>query len=221
MRRLALLSLALLAAVSAGGPATAAPMVANDPGRYAPRDDCIRLPGARDFRAALARVVARRDAAGLADLADPAIRLDFGGGAGRDTLRRTMSGPEGEARWQALARIMPLGCAVGEGELAMPALFAQDLGDLDPFDLFLATGARVPVYAGADGSGPPVGTLDWQLVRPLGSSDPRQPFQLVGLIGGDLRGYVASARLRSPVDYRLIASRRGGGWKLTTFVAGD
>jgi hypothetical protein len=67
----------------------------------------------------------------------------------------------------------------------------------------------------------PVGQLAWQLVKPLASFDQTQAFQQVQLVGGALTGYVATAQLRSPVDYRLTATRTSGNWRITSFIAGD
>lgn len=219
--------LALLVASLAPAASRAAAPPANPPGRYAPRDLCNRLPGAIAFRAALAAATTRRDGEALARLAAPGVELDFGGGAGRNMLRQRMRGSEGEGRWRALAQLLPLGCAVSRGELTMPWFFAQDLGDLDPFEVLLATGTRVPVYPRASITSRPVGQLSWQLVTPVAGVDPAQAFQKVKafqqvkLVGGALTGYVASGQLRSPVDYRLTAARSHGAWQITAFIAGD
>jgi hypothetical protein len=128
---------------------------------------------------------------------------------------------EGSVRWRALSRLLPLGCAASHGELTLPWFFAQDLGDLDPFNVLLATGAKVAVYPRARASVKPVGQLAWQLVKPLASFDQTQAFQQVQLVGGALTGYIATAQLRSPVDYRLTATRTSGNWRITSFIAGD
>jgi hypothetical protein len=215
------LPLLLLATCISSPTIFAATYPANTPGRYAPRNECTRLPGAPAFRDALAAAVARRDVEALARLAAPRVKLDFGGGAGRNSLRRHMRGSEGSVRWRALSRLLPLGCAASHGELTLPWFFAQDLGDLDPFNVLLATGAKVAVYPRARASVKPVGQLAWQLVKPLASFDQTQAFQQVQLVGGALTGYVATAQLRSPVDYRLTATRTSGNWRITSFIAGD
>ena len=49
---------------------------------------------------------------------------------------------------------------------------------------------------------------------------PDRPFQQVTGPGG-ARGYVATGRLRSMLDYRLLATRQGETWRITAFLAGD
>ena len=81
--RLVLLAVSLAPAASP----VAAP-VANPPGRYAPRDECARQPGAAAFRATLARAVARCDAVAISGMSTAKVELDFGGGEGRGEMRR-------------------------------------------------------------------------------------------------------------------------------------
>ena len=50
---------------------------------------------------------------------------------------------------------------------------------------------------------------------------PAKRFQQVRVSGGSGTGYIATSFLRSPVDYRLIASRSGATWRITAFIAGD
>jgi hypothetical protein len=38
---------------------------------------------------------------------------------------------------------------------------------------------------------------------------------------GGQTGYIEAAKLRSALDYRLLASRTGGALKIDAFVAGD
>jgi hypothetical protein len=42
----------------------------------------------------------------------------------------------------------------------------------------------------------------------------------VKLAGGQ-QGYIASAYVRSPLDYRIVFEKRQGRWLITTLVAGD
>lgn len=214
--------LAIAGALVLALPVHAAPVAtANPPGRYAPRDECARLPGAAAFRARLARVVARRDAAGLAAMAAPQVELDFGGGSGRALLRRRLAGREGAELWSALDKMLPLGCASSRGNITLPWFFNQDLGDLDVYSVLLVTGANVPLLEAADRNARSLGTLSWQLVEPPGNRVDGEKFVQVDVVGTRRRGYVEASRLRSPIDYRLIAERRRGVWQISAFIAGD
>jgi hypothetical protein len=187
------------------------------PGRYAPHDDCANIPGAAAFRAQLARAVETRDAAALAGLAASDIKLDFGGGAGVAELQRRLSDPEQDL-WAQLAAILPLGCAADEnGGVMIPWIAAQEFDD--PFSTVLVMGEDVPVRSAAAADAPEIGRITWDVVG-IRSMDREAAFQQVQL-PGDRTGFIATESLRSPVDYRLMASSRNGKWSITTFVRGD
>ena len=49
---------------------------------------------------------------------------------------------------------------------------------------------------------------------------PDDPFQKVETTGGET-GYIATDKLRSLIDYRLLAASRNGTWRIVSLVAGD
>jgi hypothetical protein len=188
-------------------------------GRYAPRDECGTLEGAREFRDRFAAAVRARDTDALVTLAAADIVLDFGGNGGTGELRRMLGEPDG-ALWDELAELTALGCAVNDqGGLTLPWMFEQDLGDADPYDAMLVTGEDVPVFDEADPASRRVATVSWDLVT-LASNSPGPEFTLVTAPNGQI-GFVAHDKLRSPIDYRLLASSRNGRWSITHLVAGD
>ena len=207
----------LFATLLLAPPASAA--VPETTGHFIPVETCNTLPGAAAFRTRLTAAVRRRDANALAALALPDLRLDFGDGSGTAELRRRLGGAEGGKLWRELDRILPLGCAVQQGNLVMPAVFAHDFGETDPFDVMLVTGARVPLLMAPSATSRPLRLFSWTMVEPVSADDFEQPFRQVRL--GDQVGYVDASRLRSPLDYRLVVSRAPGGWKIGAFVAGD
>ena len=210
----------------AAQPATAGFTVpANHPGAFAPREQCLSAPGARAFVATLRGAIARRDARALAELAADDVRLDFGGGSGKGELRARLSGPDGDKLWRELEQASSLGCAMRDGEMVLPWFFAQELGDVDPFDVLLVTGSAVPLYRRASDRTPPIARLNWQLVVPqgegVGEAAAKRHLRRVSVIGSQLEGYVPSGRLRSQLDHRLFATRVGSGWRISAFIAGD
>jgi len=213
----------LLALCAMASPASAGFTVPpNMPGAFAPRDECSRLPGAASLIAALRDAVARRDAKALAVLASDDVMLDYGGGAGKAELLKRLSGREGRTLWRELDAVLALGCARFEdGDIVMPWIFAQDLGDVDPYEAMLATGADVPLFRKPGLKGAPIARLNWQMVvNQPGVKTPKGVMR-VSVIGSPLEGYAPAARLRSVIGYRLIAARKNGAWKISAFIAGD
>lgn len=188
-------------------------------GKWAPRDTCAEVEGAAAFRQRLAAAVHARDDEALVALAAEDIRLDFGGGAGKQELRERLDdGALG--LWEELRTLISLGCSANEqGGITIPWYFDQNLGGVDPFETMIVTGENVPVHERALATSRRVASVSWDLVTltaPL--TDTR--YQRVELSDGRT-GYIATGQLRSLIDYRLIASSRNGRWRITSFVAGD
>lgn len=188
-------------------------------GEFAPSDECGELPGAAAFRAQLGAAVKARDADKLIALAAPDVELDFGGGSGTAELRRRLAEPD-RGLWNELEALTALGCAANdEGGITLPWLFVQDFGERDPMMTMIVTGEDVPTYATADAT-EPNGTLSWAAVELAEGLQPNATRQRVKTADGKT-AFVAADRLRSVIDYRLIASSRDGKWSFTSLVAGD
>ena len=188
-------------------------------GKWAPQDDCGTVEGADRFRDRLAAAIEARDADALVALAAEDVKLDFGGGAGRAELRARLDDEAGKL-WEELDELMALGCSANDqGGVTIPWYFDQDMGVADPFMSMLVTGEDVPVYRSADRGAARVAAVSWDVVG-IESLNPESEFQQVTL-GEDETGFVATDKLRSLVDYRLIASSRNGRWRITSLVAGD
>ncbi|WP_157083219.1 hypothetical protein [Novosphingobium lentum] len=188
---------------------------------YAPGDECSAQPGWPDFHRKLATAVSARDAKALAALAAPDLKLDYGGGSGSDEFVRRLAAPSPDL-WAELARIMPLGCAIEGGIVAMPWYFWNLPDDADAAETMLVVGKAVPLRARAGASAPVIAPLDWAMVTiEPGTFSKTARFTAVRTRAGHLKGFVDSASLRSLLAYRLIAERRNGDWRLTAFVAGD
>lgn len=188
-------------------------------GRLAPRNACGAIAGAADFRQAVIEAVQLRDADALAALADPDIRLDFGGGSGVAELRKRLADPNLHL-WDKLAELLALGCAPSEGGgIVMPWAFGQEIGDTDPYSAMLVTGEDVPVLAEPRAGAKVVAQISWDLVEQT-DLETGAKFQPVALGSGE-KGYIASDKLRSLLDYRLLAISRDGRWRITALIAGD
>lgn len=187
---------------------------------YPPRKECAKLPGFTEFRDKVFAAAKAKDVEALVALADPKINLDFGGGAGRDEFRKRLSDLQTRL-WAEILRLEPLGCAVDGGLATMPWIFSrlpESVGD--GASAMLGTGAGLGLRDKPAATAKVVRRLDWPLVEAVGSADPRLPFAQVRLADGT-RGYMASDELRGMLEYRLVAERQGGEWRITALIAGD
>lgn len=207
-------------------PASTQPSTAPEPAApllkaasFPPRDECNGLPGWSAFRTQLEQAVTKRDADALAALTDPAIELDFGGGQGIKEMRRRLDDKDYRL-WEQIAAMLPLGCAVQDKSATLPWIYARTPETADPYTGMLVLGDAVPVYGKPDKGGPATATLNWAIVNVVDYSGPEQPLTKVTLPDGSA-AFAENAKLRSLIDYRLIAERKQQGWRITALIAGD
>jgi hypothetical protein len=189
-------------------------------GKYAPRDDCAKVPGLAEFRHKLAEAVLNNDAAGVAALASKDVKLGFAGDDGSERFLAQLKDPKGELMAE-IKRLLPLGCSVDtDGNMTAPWYFAQDMGDIDGYAATIVTGEDVPLYEKADAKSAVKQRISWDVVLLNDGLYPERPFQLVEAPGG-AKGYMPTDKLRSLLDYRLLAVRENGQWKISAILAGD
>lgn len=187
---------------------------------YPPRDDCAAKPGWAAFHARLAKAAEAQDADALVALTAPDVKLDYGGGHGADELRKRLADPK-TGLWHELDAILPLGCAFEGGLAAMPWIFWNVPDEVDAFTTMLTTGSAVPLRARPNAKAAIVASLDWALVTIASPGFDRGAAFVRVTAPGGAKGYVETAKLRSIVDYRLIAEPKDGDWHITAFIAGD
>jgi hypothetical protein len=193
-------------------------------GTLAPRDECADTQGLAALGDKLRRATGNRDAEALLKLVDDDIRLDFGDGSGKPELKARLTSPDYRL-WQELDAALALGCgmspAAGDQEYASwPWYFAKDGSPFDPFEAFIVTGERVRLRAAASAAAPVIGSVSWDYVRLSEYPSDEAVYAEVETRSGE-KGYIAKTYLRSLVDYRLIAEKRSGKWRITSFIAGD
>ncbi len=193
-------------------------------GPWAPRNECNGLPGGTDFLASLQAAIDTRDADALVSLAADDVKLDFGGGAGKDELRERLAAEDG-ALWAELVDLLDLGCAAtDETTMTLPWYFAQEIS-VDPYMGAIVAGEDVPLYAAPGSNAEVAARLSWDAVEGLPSETAGAGNEFVRWTdpesGDVVEGYIASNSLRAIIDYRLIASRRNNRWHITALIAGD
>lgn len=92
--------------------------------RYAPADECAALPGFPAFRDKLFAAAKTRDPEALAALAEPEVKLDFGGGAGIEELKKRLAARDAPL-WSELEALAGLGCAADKGVATLPWIFSR------------------------------------------------------------------------------------------------
>ncbi|MEN7536948.1 hypothetical protein [Aurantiacibacter flavus] len=197
-------------------------------GPYAPRDECAEVAGASPFLEDIRSAVSARDTAAFVALAAEDVKLDFGGGAGRDQLRNMLSSDTAPL-WAKLDELMTLGCASdGDALITLPWYFAQETR-ADPYRGMIVTGSGVPMHETAGEQAPVIAAVSWDVVELVDGGSEDSGFAHVRWQRREspagkpsvIEGYIDAKRLRSLIDYRLLAASRNGKWRITSLIAGD
>ena len=209
-----MLAITLMLAAAAAAPAATPP-------RLPPVEDCRGDAAFDAFRTALKDAVARKDIAALRPWVADDIRSSFGGDGGWAEFASTWgleADPAASKLWAQLDKLFQLGCAPTQaGGRVFPSLFQASGEDTDPFELIVARPGS-QLYAKARDA-KPVATLDWHSAR-QGDPGAESGWVEVTLFDGR-KGWLREADVLSPLDYRLVAERRGGRWLIAALVAGD
>jgi hypothetical protein len=210
MIRLALLLAAALSALPAIASAKTLP----------PEDKCTTDPRLAEARARLAAAVEKKDGAALVAMIADNIEFGLEEGHGKARFIRQWKldrAPEQSPIWVALAKIMPLGCAMDSGGNAViPYLFTA-LDDRDAFGTAVTIRPNVNLRAAASETAPVVAVLHYEVLT-LDTDDELWP--RVHTDAG-ASGYVRRDLIHTPVGFRAYLGKVGGAWKITVFTEGD
>jgi hypothetical protein len=195
------------------------------PAELRPFDEAVANPGLVAYRDRLLAAVEFRDFAALQPFLDPDIKLSFGGHEGLEDARALFRDRPG--LWDELARVLRSGGGFHpevepESRLfvAPYTFFAHRATDLDPFELVVATGERVPVHAAASAQSEVLARVDYEIL-PIDLDSPfDQPWLHVKLADGRV-GYVERDRVAFPAGYRAGFQKIDGEWRMIFFLAGD
>ena len=211
--RLAFLAVALLAASPAGAAQLKLP----------PVDRCASDAAFAQFRGTLKRAVARKDVAGLRSLLAPDVLVNFGGDKGWADFAQhwELRTPQRSSLWLELERVLALGCVPVDKARVIPALHGQFSAESeqDPFESMVVVSSAARLRSSRRPGSPVIATLAWDVVTAVEAPD--DGAQIKVRLADGREGWLDREQLRSPLDYRLVAERRGNRWLVTAFVAGD
>lgn len=178
-------------------------------------------PFAADLHTELLRIIADKDAAALAALADEEVKLSFGGDYGRDTLLEWTKEDWFWPEWRRITAYPPSLHGSGEGAyLAYPWIFVDWPHPLDPFGHVLA-GEGATLKARPEAEAQPVAEVGFAVLQaPAEPDDAPDGWQRLCIDSASC-GYLEAESVISPIDWRGIFLFEDGRWRLTAFVAGD
>jgi hypothetical protein len=195
--------------------------------RLCPTDEGKSDPSFAQFRRELAQAVREKDEAALLARVDSSIRTSFGEGGGIDEFRSVWN-PTSAASplWSELEQILARGGSFrGEREQRLfwaPYVYSSWPEGFDAFQHVAALGSDVVIREQPDDSSAQLAVADHLILQVLShEADGRDPDWRNVRTPEGVEGWVRSATVRSPIDYRAGFSMRSGQWKMEILVAGD
>jgi hypothetical protein len=219
------LSVLLLAAATAVASATS-PLP--PPMRLIPVDEAAKDQSFAQFRDELKAVIARKDAAKLFHYLASDIQLSFGGDYGGPAFHKMWKPFDKDTQvWKALSLIVDNGGKfVVPGGFAAPYAYAAFPEDIDAFSYVVVTNPRALLRERPHANARVIRELDHDILEVVNSSGKMQheagpnDWDEVKHVSGQ-RGFVQSADIRSPIEFRAVFEKRKGKWVMQTLIAGD
>ena len=210
-----------------------APQVGAQVEKLYPVDEADLSPSFFVFRARLLGALAMRDTAFVYRHVAPDIRTSFGADGGIADFREHWDpgNPRSEL-WPLLMQTLAHGGTFSSNpasedslfRFVAPYTFSAFPEHLDAFTHLVIVGAGVRVREAPGLEAPVIAALSYDVVR-LPEDSPAAHEDTPGwtpvLLASGRTGYVSSAYVSSPLDYRAGFERRNGRWMMTFFVAGD
>lgn len=186
-----------------------------------PVDEASTRPDFFSFRARLQRAIARHDTAALMEVVHPQIKNSFGGNDGVDEFRSMWRiGQPDSGIWDELGTALALGGSFHDaGTFVAPYVFSRWPGQFDSFEHVAVIGSSVRVRSQPDTASSWIDAVSFAILPVAREGTDQEGWTAVQI--GKTVGYISSAYVRSPIDYRAIFRLDGGRWRLVTFVAGD
>ena len=193
------------------------------PAQLLPVDEASRQPEFFTFRARLQTAVAARDADAVVAMADPNIKLGFGGDDGAELLRASLMAADAAPYWREIASVLALGGAFkGDDSFRAPYFFAKWPDGADGFECGVIVGRSVNVRREPRADAAVVASASYDIVQHMvaGAGNPPEGWAAVELSNGT-KGFVRADFLGGPTGLRALFNRVNGQWRLTALVAGD
>lgn len=184
------------------------------------------------FRTRLIAAAEKHDAKFINGILDPKIQLSFGGHAGLKDFKEMWHIEKPKSKfWNEFLPVIKNGGIFstegGTKAFYAPYTFTSFPNDLDGFEYFAIFGNNVNLRERPAADSAILDRLSYNVVKiedsgtvmKPGSSDEADWYKIVTL--GGKTGFVKAEYVRSPIDYRAGFEKKGGQWKMVTFIAGD
>ena len=200
-----------------------------------PQDDSVKDKEFSNFITKFKKDVKSRNIDSLKKSISADITWNFGDNGGIKGFIKNWNldkNPKNSPFWDEIDKVLSLGSAFYNEEKtshAFPYLFVTFPADYDQYEFAALTGKKVNIRKEASSKAAVIETLDYEIVKPVASPDPRKKETVGGFRGEWIEvttasgktGYVFSRFIHSSIWYRAIFEKKGKAWILTAFISGD
>lgn len=195
-----------------------------------PVDEASKDAAFLKFRTELIAAVEKKDEAALMKFVAADIRNSFGGDGGTAEFKETWHPEKADSPvWAALSLTLSLGGSfLSKTEFEAPYVASKfpESDSFDAFDVVVVVKDGAVMRAAAKADAAVVRTLDHDILNaPNGPSKFQHEATADDWVEvSDVarnKGFVLLSDVRTAVDYRATFERKGGKWKLASFLAGD
>jgi hypothetical protein len=201
-----------------------------------PPNEQINDESLNAFIDSLIMSIENKDSTFIMEHLDNNIHLTYGGSYGLDDFREIWRLDDTTTKfWITIEKILDLKGTLEDSIYIAPYVFSK-WPDFDGFTYCAITSENVVMYSEGRTDSDQITILDYDIVKVDGDrclpvqgtpdSEKDNPFgdkdwYYVQTTDSKYEGYVNWKYIRSPIDYRLLAKKIDGKWKITAFIAGD
>lgn len=191
-----------------------------------PVDEAARDAGLRGMIQTLLKACDDKDFKPFEAALSPDAIASFGGDSGVQGFKEAYGIDDPNTTFYAdfKATLLLGGAFMDDESFAAPYIYAQWPEDLDSFAWVVAIGDKTMIYLRPGEKPRAVADVTHQfleVIEDAPQSADAAPEGWVHVKAGKTGGYVKSAEVRSPLDYRAVFQKTANRWWLGAFVAGD
>ncbi|WP_298611495.1 SH3 domain-containing protein [uncultured Thiothrix sp.] len=195
------------------------------PHSFKPVDEAAKQADFLAFRQQLSSAVARHDAKAVLAVVDAHIQNGFGDDNGFANFKKIWKLNQANTKtsplWKELGLVLALGGKFTDrNTFNAPYIAAAWPENLDGFENIAVVGKEVRIREKPDTKSKVLATVSYVILPLVQGTQWTGNWVPVKAPNGK-KGYIAASYARSPIDYRAFFEKKGGKWKMTSFLAGD
>lgn len=200
-------------------------MTAETVARLEPVDETTEDSSFASFKEKLKAAIQKKDSSFIKKILSDDVEYSFGADPERKSAvdgflkHYKIEGKKDSDFWKNLRDVVELGCTKSGEEFICPYVYSKWPNKYDSFSFVAATREKIPIRKKPESSAEVLRFANFEIFK-LAREQKTDGWNAIDL-GNKQVGFVATADVRSPIDYRAGFQKTSDGWKLKYFIAGD